>query len=279
MTTIPPEDLAFYTRVQNVAVKAARAAAEIITAAAGSVSTDEIRSKGTHDLVTVVDEEAERTIISIIRHAFPDHAILAEESSDGSFGEASHAVALWIIDPIDGTTNFMHGVPPYAVSIAFRHRGRMSVGVVLDVAHDDLFTAIDGQGLFFNGSPASVAKTDSLSESLITTGFPYRSYGHIDVYLAVLRRFMEAARGVRRPGSASVDLAWVAVGRFDGFFETGLMPWDVAAGIVLVREGGGTISDYTGNPDPEFSAQIVASNGAVHEEILAILEPMKQITD
>jgi myo-inositol-1(or 4)-monophosphatase len=287
------DQLRFYNLVQGVACEAAAAAAELIRNAAGSVEAEQIRSKGLHDLVTEVDENAERLIISIIRTSFPDHTFLAEESADGTAETAatnavtsnavtSNATAednLWIIDPIDGTTNFLHGVPPYAVSIAFRHKGELVVGVVHDVPHDEIFTAIAGCGLWINGERATVSHTPALSESLITTGFPYREYDHIDLYLNVLKRFMAEARGVRRPGSASVDLAWVACGRFDGFYETGLKPWDVAAGIVLVREGGGAISDYAGDPNPSFNAQIVASNKIIHPEVLRILEPMQGVFD
>ena len=270
---------AFYTRIRDVAIRAAESAAELIREAAGSVDAALVRDKGTHDLVSEVDEQAEQRIVNCILDAFPDHTILAEESADGPLESVAGDEHVWIIDPIDGTTNFLHGVPPYAVSIAFRHQGRLVVGVVYDVPHDELFVAVDGQGATLNGAAVTVRSTPALSESLITTGFPYRAYDHIDLYLGVLKTFMAEARGVRRPGSASVDLAWVACGRFDGFFETGLKPWDVAAGIVLVREAGGRISDYAGDPDPSFTAQIVASNGPIHDDILTILRPMVDVFD
>ena len=273
------ETFAFYENIRDVATTAARKAGRIIAGAVGRIDLSKVRSKGTHDLVTEVDVQAEAIILEAIKTNFPNHQVLAEESYAGAMESYENIDSLWIIDPIDGTTNFMHGVPPYAVSIAFRHHGELVVGVVYDVAYDELFTAIKGRGLIHNGSPAKTSNTPSLSESLVTTGFPYRAYGHIDQYLSVLKRFMQTSRGVRRPGSASVDLAWVAAGRFDAFFETGLMPWDVAAGIVLVREGGGRISDYSGNPEPSFSAQIVASNGNVHEEVLEFLSPMSEVYD
>lgn len=273
------ENNTFFQQIRDVATAAAHKAGEVIAEAAGRIDVDSVRSKGVHDLVTEIDEKAEAIIIESIRRDFPDHHILAEESYAGNMETFEKSGALWIVDPIDGTTNFMHGVPPYAVSIAFRHQGELVVGVVYDVANDDLFTAIKGCGLLFNGAPAQTSKTPVLSESLVTTGFPYRAYDHIDQYLSVLKRLMQTSRGVRRPGSASVDLAWVAAGRFDAFFETGLMPWDVAAGIVLVREGGGQISDYSGNPEPSFTAQIVASNGHVHDELLDFLLPMVDVHD
>ena len=273
------ENHSFYTLVRDVACEAAKAAASVINASAGQVSAEQIRSKGTHDLVTEIDEEAERVVIETIQKTFPDHDFLAEESADGLMASAASKENLWIIDPIDGTTNFLHGVAPYAVSIGFRHKGRLVVGVVHDVPHNEVFAAIDGCGMTMNGVPAHASSVPTLSESLITTGFPYREYNHIDLYLRVLKEFMADAQGVRRPGSASVDLAWVACGRFDGFYETGLKPWDVAAGIVLVREAGGKISDYVGNEDPAFTAQIVASNGKIHSEVLKILEPMQGVFD
>lgn len=292
----PKKTPALYAQVQSAAVRAARRAGEVIRRAAGRVDSKAVRAKGLHDLVTDVDREAEAIIVDCLKTEFPDHLILAEESfsctseqdtkqdSSGQAGVQQDHMAefekhdhLWIIDPIDGTTNFMHGVAPYAVSIAFRHKGKLTVGVVYDVAHDELFTAITGCGVFHNGSRACVSTTQALSESLVTTGFPYRAYGHIDQYMSVLRRFMKTTHGVRRPGSAAVDLAWIAVGRFDAFFETGLMPWDVAAGVVLVREGGGHISDYRGNPEPSFTAQIVATNGLVHDEVLDFVSPMKDV--
>jgi len=273
------ETQSLYQHVRDVAITAAKKAGKIIGEAVGRIDTSTVRSKGIHDLVTEIDEKAEAIIVETINNAFPDHHILAEESYKGDMESFEKYGSLWIVDPIDGTTNFMHGVPPYAVSIAFRHHGELVVGVVYVVAHDDLFIAIKGWGLLHNGAPANTSNTTGLSESLVTTGFPYRAYGHIDQYLTVLKRFMQTSRGVRRPGSASVDLAWVAAGRFDAFFETGLMPWDVAAGIVLVREGGGQISDYSGDPEPSFTAQIVASNGHVHDEMLDFLSPMVNVYD
>jgi myo-inositol-1(or 4)-monophosphatase len=268
-----------YQHIRNIAARAAQKAGQVIRDAVGKIDIDAIRSKGIHDLVTEIDKQSEDIIVDVIHGAFPDHHILAEESYKGNMRAFEKHDSLWIVDPIDGTTNFIHGVPPYAVSIAYRHRGELVVGVVYDVAHDELFTAIKGSGLLINGSQGHTSKTTSLSESLISTGFPFRAYDHIDQYLAVLKRFMRTTLGVRRHGSAAVDLAWVAAGRFDAFFETGLMPWDVAAGIVLVREAGGQISDYSGNPEPSFTAQIVASNGYVHDETLDFVSPMVDVYD
>lgn len=272
-------DMSLYEQARETAIRAARLAGELIRSVAGTVRPDDVREKGIHDIVTDTDEEAQRLIIETIKASFPDHRILAEEELIPSATESENSEFQWIIDPIDGTTNFTRGIPPYAVSIALAHENHLVLGVVYDVAHDDMYSAVTGSGLSVNGSQARVSETPDLAESLITTGFPYRAFAHVDLYLSILKQFMEGARGVRRPGSASVDLAWVASGRFDGFYETGLKPWDVAAGIVLVREGGGRISDYRGNPEPAFDQQIVASNGLVHDEILEILTPMQNICD
>ncbi len=273
------EELKLYEQARETGEKAARKAGELIARTAGKISPDEIREKGINDIVTAVDEEAQRVIVEAILEVFPGHKILAEEDLDTRGVDSEPAEYLWIIDPIDGTTNFTRGIPPYAVSIALAHKNRLVVGVVLDVANNDMYTAVFGRGLSVNGEPAGIRRSTSLSKSVITTGFPYRSFGHVDLYLTVLKQFMKSALAIRRPGSAAVDLAWVASGRFDGFFETGLKPWDVAAGIVLVREGGGLVSNYAGDPDPAFDQQIVASNGLIHDEMLSLLEPMSSVVD
>lgn len=275
---VSPE-IALYEHARDVAVLAARIAGKKIREAAGQIDPTIIRDKAIHDPVTATDEEAQQLIVDTLLEAFPDHKILAEEDPDSANVNGQDEEFLWIIDPIDGTTNFTRGVPPYAVSIALKHFDELVLGVVLDVGHGDLYTAISGCGLYVNEIRCRASDTPSLDQSLITTGFPYRAYDHIDDYLAVLKTFLKQARGVRRPGSASVDLAWVASGRFDGFFETGLKAWDVAAGIVLVREGGGKVSDYQGNADPTFEHQILASNGRIHGAMMDILEPMRETRD
>lgn len=259
-----------------MAVTAARLAADVIRAHAGRLAREAVRSKARHDLVTDIDVESERLIVEMLRRAFPDDDVLAEEGHDTRDGTGDDRPT-WIIDPIDGTTNFTRGVPPYAVSIGLRDGGEMKVGVVLDVSHDELFTAVRGEGLFVDGERAWTSPTPRLDEGLVTTGFPYRAVEHVDTYLDVLGTFMRGTRGVRRPGSASVDLAWVACGRFDGFFETGLRAWDVAAGMLLVEEGGGRVTDFSGAADPLFAAQVVASNGHVHEAMLDAVYPLRGV--
>jgi myo-inositol-1(or 4)-monophosphatase len=259
----------------QLAVDSARRAAALVRFHAAAISSDDVRFKGKNDLVTEVDVAAQNLIVGMITEVFPDDAILAEEEGSGDDRHAENRQ--WIIDPIDGTTNFTHGVPPYAVSIGMRAEGRMMLGVVYEVGRDELFAAARSQGLFVNGVRSGVSRTPVLADSLITTGFPYREFSHVDAYLTALREFMARTQGLRRPGSAAVDLAYVAAGRFDGFFETGLSPWDVAAGILLVEEGGGRVTSYSGADDPVFEPQIVASNGVIHDEMLAIVSPMQHV--
>ncbi|MBO6574027.1 MAG: inositol monophosphatase [Rhodothermales bacterium] len=265
-------------QVLDVAISAARQAGALIRKESGSVTPEGISAKGVHDLVTHVDKASQSLIVSAINRYFPSHLVLAEEDEQHDLTPAApEGRWRWIIDPIDGTTNFMHGVPPYAVSIGVQRGAQTEVGVVYDVSRDELFTAVRGEGLRVNGAPAEVSGTDKLDDALITTGFPYREFAHIDQYLAVLKAFMRDARGVRRPGSASVDLAWVASGRFDGFFETGLSPWDVAAGMLLVQEGGGQVTDYSGSPDATFARQVIASNGRIHDTMREMVQPMRLV--
>ena len=266
-----------YEQARDVAVNAAWQAAQVIRTHAGRLSEADIQDKGTHDLVTTVDEASQALIIQILREAFPDYAVLAEESDDAETRAAVAEGYRWIIDPIDGTTNFTHGVPPYAVSIALQREAEVVVGVVLEVASGDLFTAIRGHGAYRNGAPMHVSRRSALGAGLLATGFPYRAYDHLDSYLAVFRRFMEQARGIRRFGSASIDLAYVACGRFDGFYETGLNAWDVAAGTLLVEEAGGRVTDYHNIPHSIFAKQILATNGLLHDAMLETLATMREV--
>lgn len=260
---------------EEAAVAAALSAGRLIQRFAGRLDDTSVREKGTHDLVTEIDEEAQHIIVTRLRDRFPDYAILAEE---GEFSKQELVAGgfRWIVDPIDGTTNFLHGVPPYAVSIALQHQDKLVLGVVLDVSRDELFTAVRGGGLYVNGRRATVSRTRELSEALITTGFPFRAFDRIDGYLAAMRRLMKDARGIRRPGSASVDLAYVAAGRFDAFFETHLGVWDVAAGIVLVEEAGGRVTDFGLNDMPLHGREILASNGALHNQMHERISPLRR---
>lgn len=255
----------------------ARECATVVAQEAAHVIGDtvrgmEVREKGPSDLITAADEASQDHIIGRLRALFPGCGILAEE--DGA--EIASGEFCWVIDPLDGTTNFAHGLSPYAVSIALRRKEAVLVGVVLDVKTGDVFSAQRGAGAFCNGERMAVSRRGSLAESLIATGFPYRSFDYERQYLDSLHRCMVATRGVRRLGSASIDLAYVACGIFDGFFEIDLRPWDVAAGLLLVEEAYGRVTDFDGNPDPLSGRQILATNGLIHHEMLHITEPLRE---
>ncbi|KPF69270.1 hypothetical protein IP84_05055 [beta proteobacterium AAP99] len=257
----------------NVALLAARAGAEVIRTGAAQRAQLVIDTKSPRDFVSRVDREAEAAILDVLTQHFPDHALLAEET--GAQGSA-HSPWQWVIDPLDGTTNFLHGVPAYAVSIALTHAGESQVAVVLDVAHAETFTAVRGGGAQLNGSPIHVTPCARLDESLIGTGFAFRPDQDFDLYTRLFKAVAQRTAGLRRPGSAAIDLAWVACGRYDGFFEVGLKPWDMAAGHLLVTEAGGRVSDFDGlgltrngvlAPSP-----LLASNGALHGALRALLQ-------
>jgi len=252
------------------AVKAARRAGQIINRASLDIEQIKVSVKQQADFVTEVDRLAEEAIIDILREAYPEHSILAEES--GTSGD-SQAEYQWIIDPLDGTTNFIHGFPQYAVSIALAHRGVLSHAVVYDTSRNELFTASKGGGAFLNEKRIRVSKRTRLEESLIGTGFPYRSFEHIDAYLAIFRELAQKTAGMRRPGAASLDLAYVATGRLDGFWEFGLSPWDMAAGALLITEAGGLVGDATGEQGYLASGNLVAGNPKVFALLLQSLAP------
>ena len=259
------------------AVRAARRAAAVIRDQSGSLG--DVRAKTRNDFVTETDEAAQVAAVETLRAAHPDDRILAEEGDDPDTIPAVVDGRRWIVDPLDGTTNFMHQVPPYAVSIALQEGDALVAGVVLNVPHEELFTAVAGHGLQLNGQPATVSPTDDFENAFLATGFPYRRFEHTERYLDVLADILRDARSVRRHGSAAIDLAWLACGRFDGFFETGLLPWDVAAGILLVREGGGRVTNYhdENGLTPLFDQQVCATNGRVHDPLLRHLAPMNDV--
>lgn len=252
----------------NIAVKAARRAGAVINRATRNLDVLKVHTKSANDFVSEVDHDAESAIVDTLRKAYPDHAILAEES--GATGQSEY---LWIVDPLDGTTNFLHGFPQYAVSIALTHRGVLSQAVVYDPTRNDLFTASRGRGAFLNDQRIRVSRRARLNEALIGTGFPFRQFSNVDTYLAVLRELMEKAPGVRRAGAASLDLAYVAAGRLDGFYEFGLSPWDVAAGALLITESGGLVADVEGNANFMESGNVVAGNPKVFAQLLQVIEP------
>jgi len=250
------------------AVKAARRAGQIISRASLDISQLQVSAKQQSDYVTEVDKLAESAIIEVLREAYPSHAILAEES--GSSGQSEYE---WIIDPLDGTTNFIHGFPQYAVSIGLAHKGVLTHAVIFDTNRNELFTGSKGGGAFLNEKRLRVSKRSKLDEALIGTGFPYRSFDHIDAYLAIFRELTQKTSGLRRPGAASLDLAYVACGRLDGFWEFGLSPWDMAAGALLVTEAGGLISDLNGEHAYMQSGNVIAGNPKIFSQLLQIMTP------
>jgi myo-inositol-1(or 4)-monophosphatase len=252
----------------NIAVRAARRAAGIINRAARNLDVIAVKEKAAKDFVSEVDREAEQAIIRTLREAYPDHSILAEES--GACGKSEYE---WIIDPLDGTTNFLHGFPQYAVAIALRHRGVVTQGVIYDPSRNELFTATRGRGAFLNDQRMRVSRRPRLESSLLGTGFPFRQLEHIEAYLATLREMMTRAAGVRRAGSATLDLAYVAAGRLDGFWEFGLSPWDMAAGALMVVEAGGLVGDLAGEPNYLQTGNIIAGNPKIFVELLKFITP------
>jgi len=252
----------------TIAVKAARRAGNIISRASRNLDIVAVREKAVNDFVSEVDREAEQAIIRTLHDAYPDHSILAEES--GASGNSDHQ---WIIDPLDGTTNFLHGFPQYAVAIALRQRGVITQAVIYDPSRNDLFTASRGRGAYLNDQRIRVSKRAHLRSSLLGTGFPFRQLEHVDAYLVILRDMMKGAAGVRRAGSATLDLAYVAAGRLDGFWEFGLSPWDMAAGALLITEAGGLVGDLIGENRYLETGNIVAGTPKVFVELLKAIEP------
>lgn len=252
----------------NIAIKAARRAGSVITRASRNLDVIAIREKAANDFVTEVDREAEMAIIRTLREAYPAHSILAEES--GASGSSEYQ---WIIDPLDGTTNFLHGFPQYAVSIALAQKGVITQAVVYDPERNDLYTATKGRGAYLNETRIRVSKRQHLQGALIGTGFPYRQLEHIDAYFGMMRDIIKNTAGLRRPGSAALDLASVAAGRFDGFWELGLSRWDIAAGALLITEAGGMVGNLQGNEGYMDSGNIVAGNPKVFAQLLPLIAP------
>jgi myo-inositol-1(or 4)-monophosphatase len=253
----------------NVAVKAARAAGAIINRAALDVESVRISQKQVNDFVTEVDHASEQTIIETLLAAYPGHGILAEES--GQEHGAKDSEYVWIIDPLDGTTNFIHGFPVYCVSIALAVKGKIEQAVIYDPSRNDLFTATKGRGAYMNDRRLRVSKRIRLEECLISTGFPFRPGDNFNNYLKMMGDVMQRTAGLRRPGSAALDLAYVAAGFTDGFFETGLSPWDVAAGSLLVTEAGGLVGNFTGESNFLEQKECMAGNPRIYGQLVPIL--------
>ncbi|MFM2275367.1 MAG: hypothetical protein RL211_1239 [Pseudomonadota bacterium] len=253
----------------NVAIKAARAAGSIINRAALDVESVRISQKQVNDFVTEVDHAAENAIIETLLGAYPGHGIHAEES--GKEHGAKDSEFVWIIDPLDGTTNFIHGLPVYCVSIALAVKGKIEQAVVYDPSRNDLFTATKGRGAYMNARRLRVSKRTHLKDCLISTGFPFRPGDNFQNYLKMMSDVMQRTAGLRRPGSAALDLAYVAAGFTDGFFETGLQPWDVAAGSLLITEAGGLVGNLTGDADFLEQKECLAGNPRIYGQLVSIL--------
>jgi myo-inositol-1(or 4)-monophosphatase len=256
----------------NIAIKAARRAGQIINRASNDLDLLKVTAKQPNDFVTEVDKAAEAAIIEILMEAYPSYGILAEESGETAGKGGNEAEYQWIIDPLDGTTNFIHGMPQYAVSIALAKGGVIEQAVVFDPNRNELFTASKGAGAFLNERRIRVSKRTKLQDSLLGTGFPYRMFEHIDTYIAIFKELAQKTAGQRRPGAASLDLAYVACGRYDGFWEFGLSPWDMAAGALLISEAGGLVSDLRGDANYLETGNVIAGTPKVFAPLLKLVQ-------
>lgn len=258
----------------NIAQRAARQAGTLLRRAAEDVQALKVERKGLNDFVTEVDRASEAKIVEIIRKAYPDHGFLGEESGLQE-GKGEGRDWLWVIDPLDGTTNFIHGFPQFCISIALKHKGRVEHALVYDPMRDEEFTASRGRGAALNGRRLRMTQPAGLEGTLIGTGFPFRQdqAEHMDAYLAMFKDIAASTAGLRRPGAAALDLAWLAAGRLDGFFEMGLQEWDIAAGSLLVTEAGGLIGDLNGRPNYLESGHVVAGSAKVFKGLLQKIQP------
>ena len=252
----------------TIAVRAARRAGSIINRASLDSGGLQVRTKQANDFVTEVDRSAEAAIIEMVQKSYPDHGILGEETGSIDSGKQEYR---WIIDPLDGTTNFIHGFPQYCVSIGVEHRGALTHGVVYDPLRDELFTASKGAGAFLNDRRIRVSKCTRLGDALVGTGFPFKELTRVDLYLRQLKHLMEKSSGVRRAGAAALDLAYVACGRLDGFWELGLSPWDIAAGALLIQEAGGLVGDLDGDQSFLESGDLCAAAPKLFPALLQAL--------
>ncbi|MFZ6686518.1 inositol monophosphatase family protein [Undibacterium sp. SXout11W] len=256
----------------NTAIKAARRGATIINRASFDLDRVSVTEKHFNDFVTEVDQAAEAAIIEVLKTAYPDHAILAEESG-ASTNLHDESEYVWIIDPLDGTTNFIHGFPQYCVSIALQHRGIITQAVVYDPTRNEMFTATKGGGAFLNDKRIRVTRCDKIADALIGTGFPSRDLSGLDQYMEMFKVMTAKCQGLRRPGSAALDLAYVANGRLDGFFEKGLAPWDIAAGSLLITEAGGIVGNFVGDSDYLYKGDVLAGTPKVFGQMVNLLQP------
>jgi len=252
----------------NIAIRAARRAGDVIIRALNRGNDISFKSKGLHDFATEVDNQSESVIIDTILKAYPNHTILAEESGTHRGNEYE-----WVIDPLDGTTNFMHGHPQFCISIALRYKGILKDAVIYDPLRQELFTASQGVGAFLNERRIRVSTCDSLDMALLGIGFPFRSEDYLEVFIKIFRTIFPQTSGMRRAGAAALDLAYIASGRLDGFWDIGLNPWDIAAGVLLVQEAGGLVTDFEGKNGYFNSGNIIAANPKISRAILKNIQP------
>ena len=252
-------------------VKAARRASQVINRASNDIEHLKITTKQHNDFVTEVDRTAEAAIIDVLREAYPEYSILAEESGRAA-GTDTESEYQWIIDPLDGTTNFLHGFPQYAVSIALAHKGQLNQALVYDTLRNEMFTASKGGGAFLNERRIRVTKCLGLDDALLGTGFPFRNFEHLNAYMATFKDLTQRSQGIRRTGSAALDLAYVASGRLDGFWEFGLAPWDMAAGCLLITEAGGLVGDLAGGDNYLKTNNLVAGTPKVFSQLLQVID-------
>jgi len=272
----------------TIAIRAARSAGRIINRASVDIESIRVTRKQVNDFVTEVDRASEQIVVETLLESFPAHSILAEESGfiagpKCRSGRASNeqvdpaspwfreAELVWIIDPIDGTTNFIHGLPLFSISIALAFRGKTILGVVHEVSRDECFSAIEGGRAMLNGKVIQVSERSKLSDSLLVTGFPYKDEGRLEAWMQLFITLLRKSHGVRRLGSAAIDLVYVACGRFEAFYEYGLSPWDVAAGAFIVEQAGGLVTDYQGGPNFVYGKELLAGNGRMNEELRGVI--------
>lgn len=253
-----------YTALSLQVADIARRAGQFIRQEAASFDPATVEHKGLHDMVSYVDQQSEKQLVDELQALLPEAGFITEE---GTTAKARTEEYNWIIDPLDGTTNFIHGQPAYCVSVALMHRAELVVGVVYEINQDECFRAALGAGAFCNEKPIRVSAAADLHESLLATGFPYYKFDKLEAYLKIMGAFMQSTHGIRRVGSAALDLAYVAAGRFDGYFEFNINSYDVAAGILLVREAGGHVTQFLTSGDPIFGREVLATNGQIHRQM------------
>jgi len=256
------------TPITNIAVRAAREGSKILMRYFDRLDSVKVIEKKANDFVSEVDRAAEKAIIDVIHAAYPDHAILAEESGRHAGNEFQ-----WIIDPLDGTTNYLHGFPQFSISIALKQGDKLEMGVVYDPMRDEMYSAHRGHGAYLNDKRIRVSTLKDLKGALLGTGIPFRDQRHVDAYLGMMKSLIEETSGIRRPGSAALDFAYLAAGRIDGFWELGLSAWDFAAGALLVLEAGGIVTDLAGGNDYLKTGNVIAGGFDVHRNMLSRIKP------